>query len=190
MPGRRRRFGSISPSECEHSLSVLPLLPVATLKSTIYQLLKELPPPPGLRSEVWRVSSLPLPFIFRVQMRWKQMVSPRGEQKWPLRDSAAPTPGFDGAGGVGVIHGHSPYSRLQRKERFLIKVFVSVCFRNTQSLWIHFPPCESTWFCKWIPDLFCCQNSPLLVSYTSFWKTEVQARFKKKSQVLTLIKQC
>lgn len=27
------------------------------------------------------------------------MVSPRGEQKWPLRDSAAPTPGSDGAGG-------------------------------------------------------------------------------------------
>lgn len=30
------------------------------------------------------------------------MVSPRGEQKCPLRDSAAPTPGSDGAGGVGV----------------------------------------------------------------------------------------
>lgn len=52
MPGRRRRFGGISPSECERSLSVLPLLPVATLESTIYQLLEELPPPPGLRSEV------------------------------------------------------------------------------------------------------------------------------------------
>lgn len=68
------------------------------------------------------------------------MVSPRGEQKWPLRDSAAPTPGSDGAGGVGVYPTWSLSTFKVAKKGEIFNE--SLCFRLfwKHSVTLNLPP--------------------------------------------------